>query len=366
MNQNHAGIAKNILKILLTIIGVLAGIYLLVKLGFLLAPFLIALLISFLMEPLIRLLGNKLKMKRKVASALSLFLVLSSFGLILVIVISKLLKEIRDISIYLKAVYKHPDTSKIINDLINRVNDIYLDLPPGVTKNIQNIISSFASSLTSLISNFLTSLVNTANAIPQVIIFTVVTILATYFLSSDRDLISGFITTQVPSTWISKVRSIKNDLFSALFGYIRAQLILMTITFTELIIGFSVIGIKYVLLFAFVISLIDALPILGTGTVLIPWAIFRFIVGDMRMALSLLVIYAIVLVVRQMIEPKVLGRQIGLHPLITLLAMYLGLKLFGFFGLILGPISVLLIKNILVGVLKNKPIKDLINDEWKI
>jgi sporulation integral membrane protein YtvI len=147
-------------------------------------------------------------------------------------------------------------------------------------------------------------------------------------------------------------------MFSALFGYIRAQLILMSMTFIELNIGLAIAGVKHSILVAAIISLIDALPILGSGSILIPWSAFSFLMGNFELGVALLVIYVVVLVVRQFVEPKVLGQQIGLHPLITLVAMYSGLKLFGFAGLIIGPVSFLLIKNIASGVLKGKTLKD--------
>ena len=107
----------------------------------------------------------------------------------------------------------------------------------------------------------------------------------------------------MPEFILEKAISIKDDIFMAFFGYIRAQLILMSITFTELSIGFAIIGIKRFLLLALVISFIDAFPILGTGGVLMPWAIYEFLTRDFRMGISLIILYVIVLVIRQMIEP---------------------------------------------------------------
>jgi sporulation integral membrane protein YtvI len=165
---------------------------------------------------------------------------------------------------------------------------------------------------------------------------------------------------QLPESWISRVLKIKKDLFVAIFGYIKAALIIMAITFTELLIGLSIIGVEYPLMLAFLIAIIDALPVLGTGGILIPWSLYSFVTGDIRMGISLIALYLVVLVIRQIVEPKVVGQQIGVYPLLTLLAMYIGLKMIGFAGLILGPITFLLIRNILTTIYKNRPIKDII------
>lgn len=110
-----------------------------------------------------------------------------------------------------------------------------------------------------------------------------------------------------------------------------------------------------------IISIVDALPILGTGTILIPWAIYSFLTGNVRMGLSLFILYCIVLIVRQLIEPKIVSEQIGIHPLLTLIAMYTGLNLLGFFGLIIGAITLLLLKNILMGIFKGKSLNEIIS-----
>ena len=147
-------------------------------------------------------------------------------------------------------------------------------------------------------------------------------------------------------------------MFSALFGWIKAQLILMTITFTELNIGFLIMKVENSLLLSLLIAVVDALPILGTGTILIPWAIIKLISGDYRLGISLLLLYLIVIIVRQLIEPKIVGKQIGMYPLLTLFAMYTGLQAMGFAGMIVGPIIVLIIKSILESFLEKYTLKE--------
>lgn len=358
MNGQNTFRARKLIRLALFVGAVLAGIYLAYKLAFYVLPFLIAFIISTLIEPLVSLLTKKLKFSRRLASAVALLFVVAAFGFIVVIAISRLVSEIVSISRVLPDYFT--DLYNNIDILIRKGTDIYLGLPKEVTNNIENVIANLSQSLAKITTSFFTGILNTAISVPQALIFTLVTILSTYFIASDRERIAGYFAAQVPESWINKFRSIRNDMFSALFGYIRAQLILMTITFTELYTGFLVIGLKHPLILALMISIVDALPILGTGGILVPWSIYEFLTGDIRLGVSILLIYVIVLIVRQMIEPKVLGQQIGVHPLLTLIAMYTGLQLLGVIGLIIGPVSLLLLKNIFSGFLKNKPLKEIL------
>jgi sporulation integral membrane protein YtvI len=185
-----------------------------------------------------------------------------------------------------------------------------------------------------------------ATSLPSILVFIIVLFISAYFMSSDKQKISNFLVKQLPTEWIARIIDIKRDLLLALLGYIRAQLILMSFTFVEVSIGLLIIGVDYAILLALLISIIDALPILGTGTVLIPWAIVLMVSGNLPRALSLVILYGIVLLVRQLLEPKIVGGQIGLYPLVTLMSMYVGLQIFGIIGMILGPITILIIRNL--------------------
>lgn len=351
---------KKYVKGLLYALLIIAGMYALVKISPFFAPFITAFIISSLIEPLVQFLVDKTRLHRKAAAGITVIIVLLSVGGLLTLLISKLISEARSLADYVK----HNDIIAQLNNtfqnVITQANTFYHWLPKEVTDNIGNIASGISTSVGGVAKNVITGTVNYAVSLPEALVFFLATTLSTYFLASDRDRIYGFFQRQLPHSWVSKLTSIKDDLFSALFGYIRAQLILMTITFTELSIGFFIIDIKYALVLALIISIIDAFPILGTGGVLIPWGIYNLITGNYRVGLSLLILYIIVLIIRQLLEPKVLGQQIGVHPLLTLMSMYAGLRLLGFFGLILGPITMLIAKNILTGILKGRTLQDVL------
>ena len=357
MNQNFYFNYKKTAKIAAAVLAAAFGIFAAYKLSFYLAPFIIALLISFLLEPAVIFIVKKIRLPRKFAVPAVLLLFIVVVGAILAFIITRLIKEIVSVSKILPGFFSSLYES--INILLGKVIRIYEWLPPEITANIETIISNFTNSMLNAVNTLANSIVKgafaTAVSIPEALIFILITILSTYFLLIDKDKIYGFFAEHLPAEWMLKAINLKNDMFSAMFGYLKAQLIIISITFAELLVGFAIMRLKYALLLAFIISLVDALPVLGTGTVLIPWSIYELFSGNMRMGVSLLVLYSVVLIVRYMLEPKIVGRNIGLHPLLTLIAMYAGLKLLGVAGLILGPIAILLIKNILAGIFKHQP-----------
>lgn len=352
-----------IMEILIIIAIVVVSIYAVYKLSYYVAPFIIAFIISSLLEPPVRLIVKKTKIPRKLAAPIVLLLFLLCFGSLLTLLILKLINEIKDMSKMLPVLFTtlFDNTSK----LFDKVIEIYEWLPEEVAINVESFLLNQAGSLMNTVNSVINSLLKgayaTAVSIPEALVFVLITILATYFLTSDRERISRFFYRQFPENWIEKALNLRNNMFSALFGWIKAYLILMLITFAELFIGFIIIRMNYPLLLALIISIVDLLPVLGSGTILIPWSIYSFLVGNIKGGISLIVLYAIVFVVRQMIEPKIVSHQIGVYPLLTLIAMYAGLKLVGVIGLILGPVTILLVKNILSGILKNRPLKEVLN-----
>lgn len=352
---------KSIIKNTLIILGIVFGIFAFYKLSFFVMPFIIAFIIASMAEPIIRLLMRKTKILRKYAVPLTLLVFLGFLGLTVTLIIIRLISEVKSAAVIL------PDLASGLYDDINfwikSYKDIFDWLPTEITDSIGSILLDFSKSITNLLKSITKGAYTTAISIPEAFLFTIVTALSTFFISNDREKISRFFTAQFPEKWINKTKDIINDMFSALAGYIKAQLIIVVVVFFILFAGFSIIRVKYSLLLAFIISIVDALPIFGTGAFLIPWSIYSFFTGNIRMGISLLVLYGIALIVRQLIEPKIVGDQIGVHPLVTLMAMYVGLKVFGFIGLILGPIFVLILRNIIIGMLKDRTIKDIINSE---
>ncbi len=335
---------KALLKVLF-IAGFLLAIY--ISVTYLLpffAPFVIGIILAFVDEPVIKLLEKKVRMPRKLAAFISLVITISVLGVFAVWGIVKIYNELvilkDNISNYVSG------TSIQINDYIKSLTAYYNRLPDGITRAISDNINNLAPKVQEILTSLVTYLLNTISSIPKVTVFVIVCVLSTYFISSDRKKISGFLYRQFPDAWMKNFSGIKTDTFTALFGYLKAILILMLITFIEVSIGLTVMRIDYALLMGLIVALSDAIPILGTGIVMVPWIAWNIISGNIETALGLSVIYVLGVIIRQILEPKIVGDQIGLHPLATLIAMYIGLSFLGILGMFIGPISIIILKNL--------------------
>lgn len=172
-----------------------------------------------------------------------------------------------------------------------------------------------------------------------------------YFISTDKIYMIDQLEHHLPRTWVRSIATHVNGIAKSLGGYLKAQAILILVSFIISLIGlyiYSWVGfnIKYPLLAALGIGFIDALPILGSGTVMVPWAIISACKGDLTLGIAILVLWLIMSVIRQIIEPKIVSGQLGVHPIFTLVAMYTGFKFCGILGLFVGPIILIVLKNI--------------------
>lgn len=309
-----------------------------------LLPFILAYILAYATDPFVTFLERKARIPRKFASAIVIVLTLLIIVLILTLIVNRIIFEVKELVVQLPKLTE--SLSNDVNDVVDKGLNIYVNLPIQLSQFIDTAISGLASNLSTVLKPIAQGTTRLAVSLPSILVFIIVLFLSTYFMSSDKEKINWFIRKQMPGSWYGRMINIKDDLQFALLGYVKAQLILMSITFVEISIGLLIIGIEYAILLGLLISLIDALPILGTGTVLIPWALFSLVTGNYKLGLSLLMLYGVALLVRQLLEPRVLGGQIGLYPLITLMSMYVGLQVFGIIGMILGPILMLVIKNL--------------------
>lgn len=218
-----------------------------------------------------------------------------------------------------------------------------------VTEMITEGIKSLSIRLTSHIGKII-------SAIPQIAISVIVVFLSLFYFAKDYEKIGKKIISLMPQKIGKQMPKIKNDIVLVISKYIKSYALLMLLTFTELFSGFLILGIKNSFVLALIISIVDILPVLGVGTVLIPWSIVMFIVGDTRLGIGLLVMFTIIYVVRQYAEPKIVSSQMEVHPLITLFAMYAGLKLVGIAGLVFAPLLAFIIKTVYNSLKKEKAV----------
>ncbi|MGM9644069.1 MAG: sporulation integral membrane protein YtvI [Eubacteriales bacterium] len=319
-----------------------------------LMPFLLAAIISALISPIARKVSEKTKIPRKLCAAVMLIATFSAVTALLYAAISRLVTELGNL---LRHLSENPE---IIGDTLRGIldkltangthfsflqkifdSDALAGLGIDITKALQDATGSFVSSLTSSLPSAAVSLVK---SVPSVLLFVIVFLIAAFYFSADGEGIARTLSSLLPDRWQKKLPGIKDKFKKTIMGYIKAYFLIMVLTFCEMLLGLTILGVDYAFIMAIVISVVDILPILGTGTVLIPWAIFAFLTSNTPLGVGLLILYAVSLVVRQFAEPKIVGGAIGIHPLATLASVYLGLRFLGFLGIFIGPMTALLLR----------------------
>ncbi len=317
-------------------------------------PFLIAFLVSMLLRPVIRFLAKKFKIPQKLSALILVLLFYAVVGFLLFLVIAKLVLISRDIFSNIPQMYEDYLAPQI-TDLFEQFKTLTERLDPNIAQMIQNATSSFVDSSGSLVSNLsakvLGYLSNTVISLPGIILFIVFSIVSSVFFSMDFTKISGYITGILPDKMNVRLTKLKTMAADIGRKYVKSYAILIAITFAELSLGLLILGVDNAIALAAVIAFIDLLPVLGTGAVLIPWSLILLIMGNYGLAIGLAVLYVVMLIVRNILEPRIVGRQIGVHPLAMLVSMYAGLKIFGFIGIFVLPLVLLAVK----GFLENKP-----------
>ena len=307
-------------------------------------PFLLGGLLAALIEPIVTYLEKRVHINRGLAAFFTLILILGVFFTVAALGISRLTVEIVRLS---KDLPKYSvDITTFFKKSVFEFQSLFdtVRLPPQLLEGITGSLSDIIARLTNLTSAVADFLLLLATALPNLLLIVVIALMAAFFFSRDKEIIGNISARILPSSFHETLRAVSEDVGKALFGYIRAQLTLMTITAVQTVIGLYLLGVDYAITMGFVVGLVDILPVLGPGAVFVPWIIYELFRGTYFMALALGGIYVFIIVVRQVLEPKIVAENIGLHPLATLISIYVGLKLFGFLGVILGPFFLVVIK----------------------
>jgi len=319
-------------------------IFILPKALLILVPFICAYIISAASAPLMKLF-KKIHIPSQIGAIASILIIAAAFFSLVGVILYNAATELYGFAQSVPSLYE--SAVDAIDNLQVYASRLPFDLSGyfgNLSKNFGDLLSRISSEVIAVIPSITVSSVKTAGSILVGVVFTV---LASFFMVKDRAFLKNTFRDFFGDKLAGHIYSIKADLTGALWGYVRAQLILMSITFCELFVGLSILRVDYSFIIAILIAIVDAIPVFGTGTVLLPWAAISLLGGEYRMALGLLIIYGVCLAVRQLLEPKIISSQIGLHPLVTLFAMYAGFRLFGIVGMILGPIISLIVRNLL-------------------
>lgn len=314
---------------------------------------------------------KKTVIKKGFASTLCVFALMLIVAAIIVLIGVRAAEEIRSFINYMIVQFQNVDT--VVNTLETFLISVVGKLPEFISETATESISAIfiqlreflagtntelPEQITSSLDGFdfswiktpITGVISTASRIPSILISIVVTIVLSCFMTADYDLIMKFIYCQFPKEKRKDLTRAKQLLKLNLGKMAKAYALIMLVTFTEVFIGLTILKMlglfhsSYIAVIAVVTCIVDIIPILGTGTIVLPWAVYSLIVGDYGMTIGLLILYAVITVIRQIVEPKLVAGQLGLPAFVTLISMYLGLKFFGVLGVFALPIIAIMLK----------------------
>ena len=338
-----------VLKKVIYVILILIGLWAAFKLSIFYMPFLIAFIIYLIIEPIIKWIMKKTKLTRR-ASSIIIFIIVSliivgTLAWIIITLFSEASNLLDDLNSYIEKTYS------IFQGFLNNSNLEKIKLPNELNTVLQNSTGDILDTVSNWIRNFLNGLIDIVTAIPEIAIYVSITVIALYLMCVDKIYIIDLIEHHLPRTWVMRVGNHFRDLVKTLGGYLKAEATLILVSFVISLIGlyilkFTGFAIEFPLLIALGIGFVDALPILGSGTVMIPWAIICGINGDLNLGIAIIILLIIMSIVRQLLEPRLVSKNIGVHPIFTLIAMFTGFKFLGIMGMLIGPIVLIILKNV--------------------
>lgn len=301
------------------------------------APFLLALLVAVLIDPVVRLIMKYNRIPRKLAAVLVCTLFTLLIFLLMYSVGSKITVETRDF-------FQTLDLDEVIAQVTDTSQGILDSFSPVLAESIREALGQVLTSLGSILGGFSKPVFNLAVSIPSLFLSSIVFFLALFLISMGLPSIKSSFLGLFEEHTAAKMDTVIQTIRKAINGFIVAQLLMSIITFVLMLAGLLILDVKYMLALAFIVTLVDILPILGTGSILIPWAIYEIVTDDSYLGFGLLILYLVTLVVRRVLEPKVIGNAIGIGALPALVSLFVGLKLIGMAGIFLGPLIVIVYK----------------------
>ena len=322
-----------------------------------LLPFVLAFLLAALIRPLARFLEDKIRFPRRVGAILLLLLVLAVLSWVLVAVCGRLIGEARRLLAWLTS---DPDAlGKRVEAVTDFLTGITSHLPFFAHLKERETLTQFFAQVDAALAGMLSDMLarlsgripewigGVVGRLPGMVIFLFTFLLSAFYCCADDESIARGLVSLIPAGLRERFPQGRARLWRVAGRYLRAYLLLFLLTFAELLIGFAILRLPYVFLPALLTAVVDFLPVLGVGTVLVPWGVIELLRGNIGVGTGLLILYGVMLLLRQLEEPRIIGSSLGLHPLTTLFAVYVGLRLFGIPGMILAPPAALLVKSLL-------------------
>lgn len=338
---------KIVVNLILCILAAVLVIWLGPKILSFFLPFVIALIVSAIANPLVNFLEKKVKILRKYSSAVIIVFVLAIlFALIYFALwgaiqgVQALFGEMDDIIATFLG---------FLDEFRLALSNLSISLPASLHEAIQSLDSSIETTLTSFAKDLMEQINFSAagsylNNALNVLILIIISILATYFVMIDRNQLALAVSRMVPMSIQHYYHVVMDNIKTAVGGYLKTQFKLMIIIMLALLLGFKLLDVEYALLLAFITAILDFLPVFGTGTIIGPWVVFKIISGDYLYAVFLIIIYLVCLLLKQLLQPKIMGDSVGLSPLYALFFMFVGYRINGIIGMIIGiPVGMVLL-----------------------
>lgn len=345
MKQSKIKYVKVLLNLCIAVIIALGVILFLPRLLVFFSPFVIGYLIALIASPLVKFFEEKMKIKRKAGTAVVIVAVIALVILAVYFIGAKLVQEVIGLSTALPDMWNgmEEDLKQIGKNLDIFIGRLPVDIQNAMT-SLGEQMDSFAADLMSSISTPTINAVGSfAKQLPNMIIATIMSLLSAYFFVAEKDYLHHFVRTYTPKSILKRWDLLKRSLKRAVGGYFKAQIKIEVFVYVLLVIGLSILGIDYAILIAFGIAVLDFLPFFGAGAVMLPWALVKFLSADYTMTIGLLIIWGLGQLLRQVIQPKIVGDSIGIAPIPTLFLLFIGFKVAGVIGMILAvPIGIIL------------------------
>lgn len=307
-----------------------------------LLPFIIGITFAIILEPIIAFLVRRLRVPRGPAVFTTLIAAgaLASYGIFMII--SQLVGELVELGSLLPE-YRETITN-LTTDLLDQIEILNENLPAVMSLNIQLSVQEFLLTLEDGTKNLINNVLATFTSLPTFVLISIITLVATFFIARDKDLILSTVMHMVPPRLRGQVSEFRETVSVDLFGFIKGRLVMLLLATLITGIGLFLIDVRYWILMALIIGIMDNIPVIGPGIIFTPWVAMSVISGNINRAVYLTILYFVIFTVRQLAEPKIMGDSVGLHPLIMLLAMYGGVVFFGVFGIFIGPVIAILIR----------------------
>jgi len=339
-------------SLLFSLLATATFIILVLYLGRLFLPFVVGWVLALIAAPFVSWLEKRFKIVRKLGSAITVISVLALIVFVIYLAGSKLVSEASGFIQSFPALYEEIALS--FEQIGDSLDGVFARLPSNIQNVWNSVVEEFSMVMAEVVAKIsdptVTAVGNFAKNVPSYLIGIIVAVLSAYFFTVQREEVIAWVKKISPPSVTKRMTMVTDNLKYAVGGYFKAQFKIMGVIFLILWVAFMLIGINYAVLVAFLIAFLDFFPFFGTGTALIPWAIYKFLVADYKMAIILLVIYGVSQLTHQLIQPKMLSSSMNMNPLVTLILLYLGYRIAGVIGMIFAvPIGLILINMVNAG-----------------